>query len=225
MLSLQKNLLDVGCGIGGSSRYLCMKYECSGTGITLSPKQADRGNEINLERGLSGRVKLQVADALDMPFQSNSFDLLWSLESGEHMPNKKKFVSELCRVASPNGRIIIVTWCHRVLQPGDQLTRQELELLERIKEAYYLPDWCSVADYEKLLAEEGITNVKSEDWSDYVAPFWGKVIESALTPQGVTGLLSAGWDTIKGALVMPLMSEGYRMGLIKFVLVTGVKAE
>lgn len=38
------------------------------------------------------------------------------MESGEHMPNKKKFVEELFRVTAPGGRIIIVTWCHRWVQ-------------------------------------------------------------------------------------------------------------
>jgi tocopherol O-methyltransferase len=56
-----------------------------------------------------------------------------------------------------------------------------------------------------------------------VAPFWGAVIQSALTFEGVVGLLSAGWGTIKGALVMPLMAQGFAMGLIKFNLITGRK--
>jgi hypothetical protein len=32
---------------------------------------------------------LQVADALDQPFKDSQFDLVWSLESGEHMPDKQ----------------------------------------------------------------------------------------------------------------------------------------
>jgi tocopherol O-methyltransferase len=53
---------------------------------------------------------VQVADALQMPFEDNSFDLVWSMESGEHMPDKKQFISELKRVATPGGKIVVVTW-------------------------------------------------------------------------------------------------------------------
>lgn len=60
---------------------------------------------------------LQVADALQQPFQDGEFDLVWSLESGEHMPDKRRFVGELARVCAPGGRIIIVTWCHRQAPP------------------------------------------------------------------------------------------------------------
>ena len=46
-----------------------------------------------------------------------SFDLTYSMESGEHMPDKAQFVGELCRVTTPGGRVIVVTWCHRSLDP------------------------------------------------------------------------------------------------------------
>jgi tocopherol O-methyltransferase len=36
------------------------------------------------------QASFQVADALDQPFPDGQFDLVWSMESGEHMPNKKK---------------------------------------------------------------------------------------------------------------------------------------
>lgn len=75
--------------------------------------QADRGNEIAATEGLGEDCSFKVADALEQPFDDGSFDLVWSLESGEHMPTKPKFVGELVRVCAPGGRIIIVTWCHR----------------------------------------------------------------------------------------------------------------
>jgi len=65
------------------------------------------------EQGLGDKASFQVADALQQPFDDNSFDLVWSMESGEHMPDKARFVGELARVCMPGGRIIIVTWCHR----------------------------------------------------------------------------------------------------------------
>lgn len=62
-------------------------------------------------------------------------------------------MSELARVCAPGGNVIVVTWCHRVLQPGEKLTEEEQSLLDRICEAYYLPEWCSVADYETMFGK------------------------------------------------------------------------
>eukprot|EP00200_Dunaliella_tertiolecta_P016780 CAMPEP_0202410218 /NCGR_PEP_ID=MMETSP1128-20130828/18619_1 /ASSEMBLY_ACC=CAM_ASM_000463 /TAXON_ID=3047 /ORGANISM="Dunaliella tertiolecta, Strain CCMP1320" /LENGTH=353 /DNA_ID=CAMNT_0049015685 /DNA_START=22 /DNA_END=1083 /DNA_ORIENTATION=+ len=222
-----KSMVDVGCGIGGSSRHILNKFPGSqAQGITLSPKQADRANVLTAKAGLGDRASFQVGDALAQPFPDASFDLVWSMESGEHMPNKKKFVSELVRVCAPGGKIIVVTWCHRVLQPGESgLRPEEQSLLDRICEAYYLPAWCSEADYKQLFEAEGMTDVRTADWSDEVAPFWKAVIQTALSGAGFAGLLRAGWTTIKGALVMPLMAQGFQMGLIKFNLITATKKQ
>ncbi|CAO2832282.1 unnamed protein product [Amaranthus hypochondriacus] len=221
-----KNVVDVGCGIGGSSRYIANKYGATCQGITLSPKQAQRAQALAAAQGLADKVFFQVADALEQPFADGQFDLVWSMESGEHMPDKRKFVTELARVAAPGATIILVTWCHRDLSASETALRpDESELLRKICDAYYLPAWCSAADYVQLLQSLGFQDIKTEDWSQYVAPFWPAVIRSALTWKGVTSLLRSGWKTIKGALAMPLMIEGYKKDLIKFAIITCRKPE
>ena len=219
-----QSMVDVGCGIGGSSRHIVRKFGCMAQGVTLSPYQASRANELAGEQGLEDSSKFQVADALAMPFSDNSFDLVWSLESGEHMPYKQKFVSELFRVATPGGRIIIVTWVHRNLEVGETgLTQKEEGLLDAINRAYFLPKWCSSEDYIRLLKEEGATDVKSDDWSYIIAPFWKAVIRSSLTLRSIVGLLKSGFSTQRGAYAMFLMLRGFNKGLIKFGLLTCTK--
>lgn len=222
--NIPKKLVDVGCGIGGSSRHIARKYGCTANGITLSPYQAQRGNELTKEQGLDHLCQFQVADALDMPFQDNTFDLAWSLESGEHMPDKERFVGELFRVTAPGGRIIIVTWCHRDLKEGETcLTKREERLLSRINRAYYLPRWCSVHDYVQLMKRNGATDIQREDWSYIIAPFWKAVIASCFNWKSIVGLLKSGFSTQRGAYAMLLMIQGFNRGLIKFGLITCTK--
>ncbi|RWR89652.1 putative tocopherol O-methyltransferase, chloroplastic isoform X1 [Cinnamomum micranthum f. kanehirae] len=222
-----RSIVDVGCGIGGSSRYLARKYGAKCHGITLSPVQAQRGNDIAVAEGLADKqVSFEVADALEQPFPDGQFDLVWSMESGEHMPDKTKFVNELARVAAPGATIIIVTWCHRNLLPHEEsLNPEEEKLLQRICDSYYLPAWCSAADYVKIAQSLSLEDIKTADWSDNVAPFWPAVIRSVLTWKGFTSLLGSGWKTIRGALVMPLMIRGYKKQLIKFAVITCRKPE
>uniref|UniRef100_A0A803KST7 Methyltransferase type 11 domain-containing protein n=1 Tax=Chenopodium quinoa TaxID=63459 RepID=A0A803KST7_CHEQI len=147
-----KAIVDVGCGIGGSSRYLAKKFGATTQGITLSPKQAERAQALAVSEGLAD-----------------------------------KFITELARVAAPGATIIIVTWCHRDLSASEEsLQPGETELLRKICDAYYLPAWCSAADYVELLQSLSLQDIKAEDWSQYVAPFWPAVIRSALTWKGVT---------------------------------------
>jgi tocopherol O-methyltransferase len=219
-----KNMVDVGCGVGGSSRYISRKYGCDGVGVSLSPFQIAKAMEFTKKSGQLDKLRYEVADAMNMPFTSDTFDLTWSMESGEHMPDKKAFMNELFRVTAPGGRIIIVTWCHRELNEGEtQLTDKEIRLLGKINDAYYLPDWVPASHYVQLAKELGLQDVKSDDWSDYIAPFWGAVFKSALPPRNFFRLLRTGKTTVKGAMATLWMLRGFQKGLIKFALITAKK--
>ena len=217
-------ILDVGCGIGGSSLYLAEKFDASVTGITLSPVQANRAIARAKEKGLSDRATFEVADALKMPFPDESFDLVWSLESGEHMPDKRKFLQECYRVLKPGGMFIFATWCHRPIAPlAPPLTADEQAHLAKIYRVYCLPYVISLPEYETIAQDSGFQRIRSADWSPAVAPFWNIVIDSALTPMAVVGLLRSGWTTIQAALSLGLMQRGYQTGLIRFGLLCATR--
>ena len=75
------------------------------TGITLSKEQVRRGSQLAQERGLSN-CSFQVMNALSMDFPDDSFDLVWACESGEHMPDKGKYIEEMVRVLKPGGCLL-----------------------------------------------------------------------------------------------------------------------
>ena len=218
------NLIDVGCGIGGSTLYLAEKFNSKATGITLSSVQANRATQRAIEVKLEETAQFQVADALNMPFPDNNFDLVWSLESGEHMPDKGQFFQECYRVLKPGGTFICATWCHRPTNSwAGQLTENEKQHLEEIYRVYCLPYVISLPEYETIAQDCGFSKIKVDDWSMEVAPFWDIVIDSAFNLEAISGLLNSGWQTVQGALSLGLMSGGYQRGLIRFGLICGQK--
>jgi tocopherol O-methyltransferase len=218
------NLLDVGCGIGGSTLYLAQKFNAKATGITLSPIQADRATARAREANLSSQTAFAVADALKMPFEDESFDLVWSLESGEHMPDKQLFLQECRRVLKPNGTLLVATWCHRSCTPPQgPLTSQEEKLLSQLYSVYHLPYIISLSEYADIAENLNFEQVRTADWSDAVAPFWDEVITSALNPMTAIKILGAGWQTLQGAFALRLMSTGYRQGLVRYGLLRATK--
>ncbi|MEB3338062.1 MAG: methyltransferase domain-containing protein [Leptolyngbyaceae bacterium] len=235
-------ILDVGCGIGGSSLYLAQKFNAAVTGITLSPVQASRATERAKEAGIEPvsdfrrfprpQAQFQVADALNLPFGDRSFDLVWSLESGEHMPDKVQFLEECYRVLKPGGTFLMATWCHRPTQPyAAPLTQEEQQHLAEIYRVYCLPYVISLPEYAAIARGAystnpqafGFQNIRTVDWSTAVAPFWDDVIGSAFNPVALWGLLASGWTTIQAALSLGLMRDGYRRGLIQFGILCGTK--
>jgi tocopherol O-methyltransferase len=166
-----QNILDVGCGIGGSSLYLADKFAAEVTGITLSNVQAARARERAINAGLEDKAHFQVANALSMPFADDSFDLVWSLESGEHMPDKEKFLAECYRVLKPGGKFLLATWCHRETAMSGDLTTGEIKHLKEIYQVYCLPYVIALSEYKAIANNCGFKDIKTDDWSISVAPF------------------------------------------------------
>ncbi len=184
--------------------------------------QASRAAERATEALLNTQASFQVADAQNMPFADNSFDLVWSLESGEHMPDKTKFMQECYRVLKPGGKFIMVTWCHRSTE-NEALTIDEKQHLADIYRVYCLPYVISLPEYAEIARNLRLQNISTADWSKAVAPFWDVVIDSAFNFEALVGLIRSGWGTIQAALSLGLMSRGYDRGLIKFGLLCGTK--
>merc|ERR1712072_1127367 len=93
-----------------------------------SQAQVDRATTLAIKRNLPN-ADFQVMDALAMDFPDDTFDVVWACESGEHMPDKKKYVEEMTRVLKPNGRIVIATWCQRD-ENGVPFNKKERKMLD-----------------------------------------------------------------------------------------------
>lgn len=215
------HIIDIGCGIGGSSIYLSQKFNARVTGITLSPVQALRARQRSYVAKLAHPPEFIVADALLSPFRPSTFDLVWSLESAEHIADKQGFVSQCVELLKPGGYFLMATWCHRPTPPT--LTQTEREYLSWIYNAYNLPGIISVQKYAEVASISGLANIEIADWTGAIQPFWLAVIRSALMPKNIAGLFQSGWPVLKGALAMPLMIQGYKSGLLRFGLLKGKK--
>jgi tocopherol O-methyltransferase len=173
------DILDCGCGIGGSALVLAERFQARVVGITLSPVQAGRAIERARAAGLDGNTPpcatFEVANALHTPFPDQSFDFIWSMESGEHMPDKVGFLRECYRLLKPGGKLLMATWCHR---PTDSLagplTKAEQQQLDWIYQVYGLPYVIALPDYATIAQNCGFTSIQTADWSQAVAPLLGR---------------------------------------------------
>lgn len=218
-------LLDVGCGIGGASRFLARHFgeTCTVTGITLSSYQAKRAEELNEEKGLSGRVKNEVRDVLTTGFADESFDLVWSMESGEHVQNKHLFIGECARMLKPDGNLLMLVWCVRESTPPFNVS--ERYSIRRIMEEYCLPSLSSASEYRTEMIRSGMRDIQTEDWTQRAAPFWGEVLRNAFfNPLGWKALAKGGRPLLGSALAMRHVVSGIKQGVFRLVAFTARKA-
>lgn len=67
-------VLDVGCGLGGTSRFTAHRYGCHVSGIDLTDEYVSTGTALCSWVGLADRIDLQVGDDTSLPFEPASFD-------------------------------------------------------------------------------------------------------------------------------------------------------
>lgn len=100
-------VLDAGCGVGGSSIFLAQHYQCEVVGITLSEKQAKRASQEAERVHVSPQLSFLVMDYTCTTFPSESFDVVWAIESVCHVEDKRLFIQEAFRLLKPGGRLIV----------------------------------------------------------------------------------------------------------------------
>lgn len=212
-------VLDAGCGVGGSARHIADRLGAEVDGLTLSPVQRDIAQELGAGRT---DVRIAVGDATKTKFDDNTFDVVWALESGEHMPDKEAFIEECARVLRPGGRLMVATWCHRPLPPD--LEPLEAKRLTAISESYGNSlTWVPLSEYEALAERLGLEDVRTDDWSASVMPFWPAVIRSIFSLRGARALLGGGRSMFAGALGSVHMRAGLKSGLVRFVVFAATK--
>jgi SAM-dependent methyltransferase len=96
-------LLDVGSGLGGASRYFAQERGCRVTGIDVTPEYVSVANVLAVRVGLSGMATYRQASALDLPFGAASFDGAYMFHVGMNIEDKHKLFAEIRRVLKPQG--------------------------------------------------------------------------------------------------------------------------
>lgn len=99
-------VLDVGCGLGGSSRYLAAEHSCDVTGIDLTPEYCHAATALSKCVGLEALTHFRCGSALEMPFEDGLFDLAWTQHVQMNIADKRGLYAEIFRVLRPGGKFV-----------------------------------------------------------------------------------------------------------------------
>lgn len=154
-------IIDAGCGLGQSTEWLAKNLNATATGITLVPKQVASIKKRLISNPVSN-VDFLVADYLHMPFQNNSVDVVWAIESVCHAPDKSLFYKEAFRVLKPGGKLVMADSirCNRPLPDEKE------KLLNEIFGAWAIPDIDTVEEHSKHASSAGFSSFKNKDVTD-----------------------------------------------------------
>lgn len=218
-------LLDVGCGIGGSSRLLAKDYGFDVTAVTISPGQVARAQQLTPE-GLS--AKFMVDDAMALSFPDESFDVVWSVEAGPHMPDKAVFAKELLRVLKPGGILVVADWNQRD-DRHRPLNGWEKPVMRQLLDQWSHPEFSSIEGFSELLEATGLVkgSVDTADWSRETLPSWiDSIWQGIIRPQGLVKFGPAGFiKSVREVPTLLLMRLAFGKGLCRFGMFRAVRAD
>ena len=211
-------LLDVGCGIGGSSRRLASRFGFDVLGVSISPGQVNRARQLTPD-GMS--CQFQTMDALQLDLPDGCMDVVWTVECAPHIADKQRFADELLRVLKPGGQLVAADWNQRDdrKRPFNGIERWVLEQL-RVQWAH--PAFSSIDSFRGNLDASGIEldELSTGDWSRETLPSWWESIWEGVRRPGT--ILSLGPKAVfKGLREIPtlvLMDWAFRGGLMQFGL-------
>jgi ubiquinone/menaquinone biosynthesis C-methylase UbiE len=101
------HILDIGSGLGGPARYFASRFGCRVTGIDLTPEFCDVARHLTRLLKLEDRVRVELGDALSMPFAAASFDGAYSMNVSMNIADKHAFYREIHRVLKPGGWLVL----------------------------------------------------------------------------------------------------------------------
>lgn len=216
-------VLDVGCGIGGSSRILAKDYGFDVTGVTISPQQVKRAQELTPG---DLNAKFLVDDAMALSFPDASFDVVWSIEAGPHMPDKAIFAKELMRVLKPGGVLVVADWNQRDDRKRP-LNFWERPVMRQLLDQWSHPAFASIEGFAELLEATGLVegNVLTADWTQPTLPSWldsiwqGVARPKGLVQFGLPGLIKS----LREVPTLLLMRLAFGAGLCRFGMFRAVR--
>lgn len=163
-----ETVLDVGCGMGGSSIHLAKILGCQVTGITLSRLQRCWAGWSSFWRGTAGKTTFRCVDAEKAEFDAATFDVVWSIECTEHLFDKPAFFHKAGKWLKPGGRMAICAWL-----AGDDISDgPAAQQVYDVCEGFFCPSLGSAGDYRTWMEQAGLLFDDYQDWTDRVAPTW-----------------------------------------------------
>ncbi|WP_031464862.1 class I SAM-dependent methyltransferase [Sciscionella sediminilitoris] len=191
-LTPQTRVLDVGAGFGGAARYLAETYGCHVTCLNLSEKENERNRAMNAERGLSHLVEVVDASFEDIPFDDDTFHVVWSQDAFLHSGDRTRVLQEIERVIKPHGELLFTD-----PMAADNCPRSALRpILERL----HLDTMGSPDYYRRELGRLGVKNVDFEAHTDQLTTHYGRVLQETEARESELGLSADYLDPMKTGL-------------------------
>lgn len=219
-LGPERQVLDAGCGVGGTAITLAETYGVRVTGLTNCKPHVTVAREHAERRGVGHLVEFHYGDFMDLPFADESFDAVLNHETFCYALDKPAFLRGVYRVLKPGGRWQAVEG----LLSGASMSEAQEECHAVAQRGWRMPPLTPWRDVLAMLEEVGFDEIRNCDLSSEVAPATERLRKGWLlftlltTPSG--GLGRASEEFMEATINY---DQGLQEGVFTYRFVSGVK--
>ncbi|MGC7103002.1 SAM-dependent methyltransferase [Amycolatopsis lurida] len=146
-------VLDLGCGTGGPGIRLAKATGAHVVGISISTADVEQANSRARDEGVADRAEFRHANAIDLPFDAESFDAVLALESIVHIPDRRHVLGQIARVLRPGGRLALTDFVS--FEPEKGTAEDKLAVTEMLA-AWRAAPLVRAGDYHHFAAATGL---------------------------------------------------------------------
>ena len=221
-MTADTRVCDVGCGYGATARILAERSGAQVTGVTLSPVQHRFAEKHN---AIPGKTSFVLGNWYENTFPDQSFDVVLSVESMEHMPDLPAYFAEAWRLLKPGGRVVVCAWmsCENPT-PG-----QKRLLIDACCREGQLAGIRPLSEFQKAVEGAGFTQFHNEDLSQQVKRTWPlcaiRTLKGFFTnPAYIKFVFKPNNRNRTYIFMLYRMWLGYNIGVMRYGVFSAVKA-
>lgn len=185
-----KRMLEIGSNTGFTSVNMSLLTGCEVVGIDPNRPSVEEA-EVYAQTLAADKVTFQIADALELPFEDNSFDMVWSSNVTSFIGDKNKAIAEYLRVLKPNGILVVVPIYYRQTPPAE-VVQQVSEAIGSEVKVWNKTFWHDLTTEVATTAGYNLEKIFDADYryldrkaalSDYIDVLMGKSHLQALSDE------------------------------------------
>jgi ubiquinone/menaquinone biosynthesis C-methylase UbiE len=217
----ESRLLDVGCGMGSQDLYLLRNFNPQSIdGLDVTWPHVEHARRRAREAGCEGRVRFHHGTATSIPFPSENFTHVLSIEAPEHFDTREDFLRETYRVLAPGGVAAFADYTLK-REPRNVFERFVVEAARRL---WKVPRVNVVTSdtYREKMRRAGFVNVEVEEVGRLTIPGYYREQRRPETVRELTKIRGVVAGRL-GWVIDVAVLKAYEMGLMEYVFVRAEK--
>ncbi len=153
-----QKVLDLCSALGGGLRFLKKNFKIDGYGVDGTQHMVDEAIKRSAAEGLD--IEYKTSDVCDIPYEDNTFDVVWGEDAWCYVDDKEKLINEAARVLKPGGILAFSDW----MEGSQGLSNEEATRINTFMKFPYME---TLNGYSDIIATNGLSVTSTEDLNEH----------------------------------------------------------